>query len=141
MSNGDMCSGALGTAGARDGREQGERRHTHLLRHKDLQEQCCAGVGHAVPVIAHRVREVVPRQRSAIAGEGLPGGRAAGTRWAACSQVGGAIARTIVVTASFVGPLLLSLVQTRRPADLLWALAASIGITRRSPGEPARPGR
>ena len=34
----------------------------------------------------------------------------------------------IVVTASFVGPLLLSLVQTRRPADLLWALVAGTGV-------------
>jgi inner membrane transporter RhtA len=34
----------------------------------------------------------------------------------------------IVVTASFVGPLVLSLVQTRRPADLLWALLAGTGV-------------
>ncbi|SDY91308.1 inner membrane transporter RhtA [Asanoa ishikariensis] len=34
----------------------------------------------------------------------------------------------VVVTASFVGPLLLSLVQTRRPADLLWALMAGTGV-------------
>ena len=34
----------------------------------------------------------------------------------------------IVVTASFVGPLMLSLVQTRRPADLLWALMAGTGV-------------
>jgi inner membrane transporter RhtA len=34
----------------------------------------------------------------------------------------------IVVTASFVGPLMLSLVQTRRPADLLWALMAATGV-------------
>jgi inner membrane transporter RhtA len=34
----------------------------------------------------------------------------------------------IVVTASFVGPLVLSLVQTRRPADLLWALMAAAGV-------------
>lgn len=34
----------------------------------------------------------------------------------------------IVVTASFVGPLVLSLVQTRRPADLLWALMAGAGV-------------
>jgi inner membrane transporter RhtA len=34
----------------------------------------------------------------------------------------------VVVTASFVGPLVLSLVQTRRPADLLWALMAGTGI-------------
>jgi inner membrane transporter RhtA len=34
----------------------------------------------------------------------------------------------IVVTASFVGPLLLSLAQTRRPADLLWALMAGTGV-------------
>ena len=34
----------------------------------------------------------------------------------------------IVVTASFVGPLVLSLVQTRRPADLLWALMAGTGV-------------
>ena len=34
----------------------------------------------------------------------------------------------IVVTASFAGPLLLSLVQTRRPGDLLWALLAGTGV-------------
>jgi inner membrane transporter RhtA len=34
----------------------------------------------------------------------------------------------MVVTASFVGPLLLSLVQTRRPADLVWALTAGTGV-------------
>ncbi|GAA1891540.1 EamA family transporter [Asanoa iriomotensis] len=34
----------------------------------------------------------------------------------------------IVVTASFVGPLVLSVVQTRRPADLLWALLAGTGV-------------
>jgi inner membrane transporter RhtA len=34
----------------------------------------------------------------------------------------------VVVTASFVGPLLLSLVQTRRPADLIWASAAGAGV-------------
>jgi inner membrane transporter RhtA len=34
----------------------------------------------------------------------------------------------IVVTASFVGPLVLVLVQTRRPADLLWALTAGAGV-------------
>jgi inner membrane transporter RhtA len=34
----------------------------------------------------------------------------------------------IVVTVSFVGPLVLSLVQTRRPADLLWALMAGTGV-------------
>ena len=34
----------------------------------------------------------------------------------------------IVVTASFVGPLVLSLVQTRRPADLIWALMAGAGV-------------
>jgi inner membrane transporter RhtA len=33
----------------------------------------------------------------------------------------------IVVTASFVGPLVLSVVQTRRPTDLLWALMAGTG--------------
>ncbi|GIF75109.1 EamA family transporter [Asanoa siamensis] len=34
----------------------------------------------------------------------------------------------VVITASFVGPLMLSLVQTRRPADLLWALLAGTGV-------------
>src|SRR4051812_4042740 len=34
----------------------------------------------------------------------------------------------IVVTASFAGPLVLSLVQTRRPADVLWALTAGAGV-------------
>jgi inner membrane transporter RhtA len=34
----------------------------------------------------------------------------------------------IVVTASFVGPLLLSLVQTRRVRDLVWALTAGAGV-------------
>src|SRR5690349_9183243 len=34
----------------------------------------------------------------------------------------------VVVTASFVGPLVLSLVQTRRAADLLWALMAGTGV-------------
>jgi inner membrane transporter RhtA len=34
----------------------------------------------------------------------------------------------IVVTASFVGPLVLALVQTRRAADLLWALLAGAGV-------------
>ncbi|MEU4424382.1 EamA family transporter [Actinoplanes sp. NPDC024001] len=34
----------------------------------------------------------------------------------------------VVVTASFAGPLLLSLAQTRRPADLLWALMAATGV-------------
>jgi inner membrane transporter RhtA len=34
----------------------------------------------------------------------------------------------VVVTASFIGPLVLSLVQTRRPADLLWALMAGTGV-------------
>ncbi len=34
----------------------------------------------------------------------------------------------VVVTASFVGPLVLALVQTRRPADLLWALMAGTGV-------------
>ncbi|WP_067508277.1 DMT family transporter [Actinoplanes sp. TFC3] len=34
----------------------------------------------------------------------------------------------IVVTASFVGPLVLSLAQTRRPVDALWALMAFGGV-------------
>jgi len=34
----------------------------------------------------------------------------------------------IVVTASFAGPLVLSLVHTRRRADLLWALLAGTGV-------------
>ncbi|MEU4690126.1 FIST N-terminal domain-containing protein [Actinoplanes sp. NPDC023714] len=34
----------------------------------------------------------------------------------------------VVVTASFAGPLLLSLAQSRRPADLLWALTAGTGV-------------
>ena len=34
----------------------------------------------------------------------------------------------IVVTASFVGPLVLALAQTRHPADLLWALMAGAGV-------------
>jgi inner membrane transporter RhtA len=34
----------------------------------------------------------------------------------------------IVVTASFVGPLVLALVQTRRAGDLLWALMAGTGV-------------
>jgi inner membrane transporter RhtA len=34
----------------------------------------------------------------------------------------------IVVTASFAGPLVLALVQTRRPADLLWAGLAGTGV-------------
>jgi inner membrane transporter RhtA len=34
----------------------------------------------------------------------------------------------IVVTASFAGPLVLALVQTRRPADLLWAALAGTGV-------------
>jgi inner membrane transporter RhtA len=34
----------------------------------------------------------------------------------------------IVVTASFVGPLVLSLVQTRRVRDLIWALTAGAGV-------------
>ena len=34
----------------------------------------------------------------------------------------------IVVTASFAGPLVLALAQTRRPADLLWALVAGAGV-------------
>jgi inner membrane transporter RhtA len=34
----------------------------------------------------------------------------------------------VVVTASFVGPLALALAQTRRPADLLWALLAGAGV-------------
>lgn len=34
----------------------------------------------------------------------------------------------VVVTASFVGPLVLSLAQTRRPADLMWALMAAAGV-------------
>jgi inner membrane transporter RhtA len=34
----------------------------------------------------------------------------------------------VVVTASFAGPLVLSLAQTRRPADLLWALLAGTGV-------------
>jgi inner membrane transporter RhtA len=34
----------------------------------------------------------------------------------------------IVVTASFVGPLVLALVQTRRKTDLLWALVAGAGV-------------
>ncbi|MEV4534580.1 EamA family transporter [Asanoa sp. NPDC049518] len=34
----------------------------------------------------------------------------------------------VVVTASFAGPLMLSLVQTRRPADLLWAVLAGTGV-------------
>ncbi|BBH69959.1 membrane protein [Actinoplanes sp. OR16] len=34
----------------------------------------------------------------------------------------------IVVTASFAGPLVLSLLQTRRPADLIWALTAGTGV-------------
>jgi inner membrane transporter RhtA len=34
----------------------------------------------------------------------------------------------VVITASFVGPLVLSLVQTRRPTDLLWALLAATGV-------------
>lgn len=34
----------------------------------------------------------------------------------------------VVVTASFVGPLVLSVVQSRRPADLLWALTAGTGV-------------
>ncbi|MFI6076358.1 EamA family transporter [Actinoplanes sp. NPDC051343] len=34
----------------------------------------------------------------------------------------------IVVTLSFVGPLVLALVQTRRVGDLVWALAAGAGV-------------
>ncbi|SNT37483.1 inner membrane transporter RhtA [Asanoa hainanensis] len=34
----------------------------------------------------------------------------------------------VVVTASFVGPLMLSLVQTRRPTDAVWALMAGTGV-------------
>ncbi|XVU28706.1 EamA family transporter [Actinoplanes sp. CA-054009] len=34
----------------------------------------------------------------------------------------------IVVTASFAGPLVLALAQTRRAADLLWALTAATGV-------------
>jgi inner membrane transporter RhtA len=34
----------------------------------------------------------------------------------------------IVVTLSFVGPLVLALVQTRRAADLVWALLAAAGV-------------
>lgn len=34
----------------------------------------------------------------------------------------------IVVTLSFVGPLVLALVQTRRPTDVLWALLAAAGV-------------
>jgi inner membrane transporter RhtA len=34
----------------------------------------------------------------------------------------------VVVTASFVGPLVLTLVQTRRPADVLWAVLAGAGV-------------
>jgi inner membrane transporter RhtA len=34
----------------------------------------------------------------------------------------------IVVTASFVGPLVLALVQTRRAGDLVWALMAGTGV-------------
>jgi inner membrane transporter RhtA len=34
----------------------------------------------------------------------------------------------IVVTASFAGPLVLALVQTRRPADLFWAALAGAGV-------------
>jgi inner membrane transporter RhtA len=34
----------------------------------------------------------------------------------------------VVVTASFVGPLALTLIQARRPADVLWALLAGSGV-------------
>ncbi len=34
----------------------------------------------------------------------------------------------VVVTASFAGPLVLALVQTRRPVDLAWAVTAGAGV-------------